>query len=149
MVDNLISRLAPRPDIYRTPTGAGGGLVVQRSLPVGERLYNMPGLRKVFLLIALAVVWESYARYVDNDLLFPTFSATIEAMVTNVANGVLLERIWVSLRILLMGYGLGIAVAALLTCVAVGFRLGTDLLEILTAMFNPLPAIALLPLAMI
>jgi NitT/TauT family transport system permease protein len=149
MVDNLISRLAPRPDIYRTSTGAGGGLVVQRSLPVGERLYNMPGLRKVFLLIALAVVWESYARYVDNDLLFPTFSATIEAMVTNVANGVLLERIWVSLRILLMGYGLGIAVAALLTCVAVGFRLGTDLLEILTAMFNPLPAIALLPLAMI
>ena len=145
----MISRLAPRPDIYRTPTGAGGGLVVQRSLPVGERLYNMPGLRKVFLLIALAVVWESYARYVDNDLLFPTFSATIEAMVTNVANGVLLERIWVSLRILLMGYGLGIAVAALLTCVAVGFRLGTDLLEILTAMFNPLPAIALLPLAMI
>jgi NitT/TauT family transport system permease protein len=149
MVDSLISRLAPRPDIYRTPTGASGGLVVQRSLPVGERLYNMPGLRKVFLLIALAVVWESYARYVDNDLLFPTFSATIEAMVTNVANGVLLERIWVSLRILLMGYGLGIAVAALLTCVAVGFRLGTDLLEILTAMFNPLPAIALLPLAMI
>jgi NitT/TauT family transport system permease protein len=149
MVDNLISRLAPRPDIYRTPTGAGDGLVVQRSLPVGERLYNMPGLRKVLLLIGLAVVWESYARYVDNDLLFPTFSATIEAMVTNVANGVLLERIWVSLRILLMGYGLGIAVAALLTCVAVSFRLGTDLLEILTAMFNPLPAIALLPLAMI
>jgi NitT/TauT family transport system permease protein len=149
MVDTSISSLAPRPDIYRTPTGAGGRVVVQRTLPMNERLYNMSGLRKAFLLIALAVAWEVYARYVDNELLFPTFSATIEAMVTNVANGVLLERIWVSLRILLMGYGLGIAVAAVLTCVAVGFRLGTDLLEILTAMFNPLPAIALLPLAMI
>jgi NitT/TauT family transport system permease protein len=149
MADISISRLAPRPDIYRTPTGAGGGIIVQRSLPIGERLYSMSGLRKLFLLIAIAVVWEAYARYVDNELLFPTFSATIEAMATNIANGVLFERIWVSLRILLMGYGLGIAVAALLTCIAVGFRLGTDLLEILTAMFNPLPAIALLPLAMI
>jgi NitT/TauT family transport system permease protein len=149
MVDISIPRLAPRPDILRTPTGAGGGIIVQRSLSIGERLYNMSGLRKAFLLIAIAMVWEAYARYVDNDLLFPTFSATIEAMATNIANGVLFERIWVSLRILLMGYGLGIAVAALLTCIAVGFRLGTDLLEILTAMFNPLPAIALLPLAMI
>jgi NitT/TauT family transport system permease protein len=70
-------------------------------------------------------------------------------MLTNIANGVLPARIWVSLRILLMGYGVGIAVAAALTCVAVGSRLGADLLEVLTAMFNPLPAIALLPLAMI
>src|SRR5271163_790189 len=148
MVDTAIPRLAPRPDIHRTRTGASG-TVVQRSLPLGERLYNISGLRKAFLLIALAVAWEGYARYVDNDLLFPTFSATIEAMATNIANGVLFARIWVSLRILLMGYGLGIAVAAVLTCIAVGFRLGTDLLEVLTAMFNPLPAIALLPLAMI
>src|SRR3546814_12496286 len=32
---------------------------------------------------------------------------------------------------------------------AITSRLGTDLLETLTAMFNPLPAIALLPLALI
>ena len=148
MADTLLPSLAPRPDIRRTPTG-GSGLVVRRSLPLGERLYNMSGLRKVFLLIALAVIWEVYARWVDNELLFPTFTATIQAMLTNIANGVLPARVWVSLRILLMGYGVGIAVAAALTCVAVGFRLGTDLLEVLTAMFNPLPAIALLPLAMI
>jgi NitT/TauT family transport system permease protein len=109
----------------------------------------MSGLRKVFLLIVLAVIWEAYARWVDNELLFPTLTATIQAMLTNITNGVLPARIWVSLRILLMGYGVGVAVAAALTCVAVGFRLGADLLEVLTAMLNPLPAIALLPLAMI
>ena len=148
MADTLLPSLAPRPDIRGTPAG-GSGLVVQRSLPLGERLYNMSGLRKVFLLIALALIWEAYARWVDNELLFPTFTATIQAMLTNVANGGLPARVWVSLRILLMGYGVGIAVAAALACVAVGFRLGADLLEVLTAMFNPLPAIALLPLAMI
>ena len=149
MADISIAQLAPRQDIYRTPTGAGGKVVVRRSLPIAERLYNMSGLRKLFLLIVLTMVWEIYARYVDNELLFPDFSSTIEAMVTNIANGVLPSRVWVSLRILLMGYGLGIGIATVLTCLAVGFRLGTDLLEILTAMFNPLPAIALLPLAMI
>ncbi len=149
MTDITIAQLAPRQDIYRTPTGAGGKVVVQRTLPIAQRLYNVSGLRKLFLLVVLAIIWEVYARYVDNDLLFPTFSSTIEAMVTNLANGVLINRVWVSLRILLMGYGLGIGIATVLTCLAVGFRLGTDLLEILTAMFNPLPAIALLPLAMI
>jgi NitT/TauT family transport system permease protein len=149
MTDVSIAQLAPRQDIYRTPTGAGGKVVIRRSLPLPERLYNISGLRKLFLLVVLAIIWEIYARYVDNELLFPTFSSTIEAMVTNLANGVLISRVWVSLRILLMGYGLGIGIATVLTCLAVGFRLGTDLLEILTAMFNPLPAIALLPLAMI
>jgi NitT/TauT family transport system permease protein len=149
MTDVSIAQLAPRQDIYRTPTGAGGKVVIRRSLPIAEQLYNMSGLRKLFLLVVLAIIWEVYARYVDNELLFPTFSSTIEAMVTNLLNGVLINRVWVSLRILLMGYGLGIGIATVLTCLAVGFRLGTDLLEILTAMFNPLPAIALLPLAMI
>ena len=39
--------------------------------------------------------------------------------------------------------------AALLTALAITSRIGTDLLETLTSMFNPLPAIALLPLALI
>ncbi len=50
---------------------------------------------------------------------------------------------------LLAGYGAGIACAAVLTIAAISTRIGTDLLELLTSMFNPLPAIALLPLALI
>jgi NitT/TauT family transport system permease protein len=45
-----------------------------------------------------------------------------------------------------MGYSAGIALATLLTACAVSTRIGTDLLETLSSMFNPLPAIALLPL---
>jgi NitT/TauT family transport system permease protein len=47
------------------------------------------------------------------------------------------------------GYAAGIVVAFLLTSLAVSTRIGRDLLETLTAMFNPLPAIALLPLALL
>jgi NitT/TauT family transport system permease protein len=51
--------------------------------------------------------------------------------------------------VLLIGYAAGIALAAVLTTVAISSRVGTDFLETLTSMFNPLPAIALLPLALI
>ena len=43
----------------------------------------------------------------------------------------------------------GLALAALFTTFAVASGIGTRILSTLTAMFNPLPAIALLPLALI
>jgi NitT/TauT family transport system permease protein len=50
---------------------------------------------------------------------------------------------------LLRGYAIGLALAGLLTALASAGRIGSDFLETLTAMFNPLPSIALLPLALI
>ena len=50
---------------------------------------------------------------------------------------------------LAMGYGIGLVLAGVFVSLAVSTRVGTDLLSTLTAMFNPLPAIALLPLALL
>jgi len=63
--------------------------------------------------------------------------------------GPLIERTLTTIRVLLMGYAAGIALAAVFTTLAVSTRIGTHLLSTLTAMFNPLPAIALLPLALL
>ena len=122
---------------------------VQRPLTAWSRLWANGALRKTLLIVALGIVWELYARRLDNPLLFPTCGETLEALWHNLANGVLPERAWTSLRVLLLGYTGGVMLAALLTVLAINTRLGTDLLETLTAMFNPLPAIALLPLALI
>ncbi len=122
---------------------------VERRLPLSERLWNSGTLRKTLFLIVLALVWELYARFLDNPLLFPTLSETLEAARDQIANGVLPARAWTSLRVLLIGYISGILLAAALTILAISTRLGTDILETMTAMFNPLPAIALLPLALI
>ena len=51
------------------------------------------------------------------------------------------------MKVLLQGYAIGLVLA--LTVFAMLSRWGNDLLEALTAMFNPLPAIALLPIALI
>jgi sulfonate transport system permease protein len=130
------------------PAAAQDGQV-ERKLSVVEVLWGRGFLRKSLLLIVLGVIWQVYARSLDNNLLFPTLGETITSLVENIRSGVLPARTWTSLRILLLGYSAGIGIAATLTILAIGTRLGTDLLETATAMFNPLPAIALLPLALI
>jgi NitT/TauT family transport system permease protein len=122
---------------------------VARPLSVWERVINIDWVRRVMILVVLAVIWESYARYINNGLMFPTFMETIQALWDAMAHGPLLDRVFTSIKVLLMGYGAGLLLAAVFTTVAVSTRIGTDLLSTLTSMFNPLPAIALLPLALL
>ncbi|QBE64234.1 ABC transporter permease [Pseudoduganella lutea] len=122
---------------------------LQRRLPLVQRLWQQGWLRKTVVLAVLALLWELAARWQDNDLLLPTFVQTARAFFEGLANGELVEKIHVSLTVLVQGYVAGIALAFVLTALAVSTRLGRDLLETLVAMFNPLPAIALLPLAML
>ena len=118
-------------------------------LPWHERLWQHASLRKLIILALLAGLWELAARYTDNDLLLPGAVQTAQAFVQGIASGELPARAWQSLRVLVQGYAAGVALAFVLTTLAVSTRFGRDLLSTLTAMFNPLPAIALLPLALL
>jgi NitT/TauT family transport system permease protein len=136
-----------RPEIVRDQMAHFA--VVQKPLSALERIYNQVWLRKLVILVVLALIWEVYGRFLNNDLLFPTFTATVRAFVDAILSGVLPARAWSSIKVLLMGYACGVVLAALLTALAIMSRIGTDFLETMTSMFNPLPAIALLPLALI
>ncbi|WP_050478756.1 ABC transporter permease [Herbaspirillum rhizosphaerae] len=137
-----------RPEIIVEPN-RNAVAEVQRPLSAFEAIYRISWIRKTAILLVLALVWEIYGRWLDNSLLFPSFSETLHAFMSGISSGVLLQRAAVSLETLLIGYGLGILLAGLLTTLAISSRIGNDFLETLTSMFNPLPAIALLPLALI
>ena len=124
-------------------------LRVERPLKPWQRLWEQAALRKGLILVLLAAAWEVAARLTANDLLLPTFTATARAFVEGIASGELIDKTAISLELLLQGYLLGIVAAFTLTALAVSTRLGRDLLSTLTSMFNPLPAIALLPLALL
>jgi NitT/TauT family transport system permease protein len=106
-------------------------------------------LRKALLLAGLALLWEAAGRWQNNALLLPTFLDTARAFARGIASGELPQAVGNSLLVLLQGYALGIVLALVLTSLAVSTRIGCELLETMTAMFNPLPAIALLPLALL
>jgi NitT/TauT family transport system permease protein len=140
---------AVRPEFERETLDARNIGEIERPLSLWERLGNITPLRRFLLLAALAAIWQLYASWLDNPLIFPTFGDTVAALVKGVVSGELLARTLVSIKVLVMGYAAGVAIAAVLTGLAVSTRLGTDLLSTLTAMFNPLPAIALLPLGLL
>ncbi len=133
----------------REQAGERNAVVLERQLSVWRRLWNQTFLRKLAIIVLLAIAWQTYGTLVDNSLLFPSLSDTVASFVDSIQSGVLLDRAWTSLRILVIGYVTGIAIAAALTILAISTRIGTDFLEVMTAMFNPLPAIALLPLALL
>ncbi len=138
-----------RPEFELTQIEAGETEDVQRPLSPWERILNLEWARRLAILLVLALAWEFYARHLGNPLLLPTFTQVLVALYDSLVHGPLLDRILTSLKVLLTGYGLGLVLSAAFTAFAVSTRLGTDLLTTLTAMFNPLPAIALLPIALL
>jgi NitT/TauT family transport system permease protein len=138
-----------RANIYSETLGPEQFGIIQKPLTFVEKIYNQAWLRKIAILVVLAVAWELYGRWLDNPLLVPTFSDTVTALVADVANGTIPARALNSMEVLLVGFATGTLLAGLLTVFAISTRIGTDFLDTMTAMFNPLPAIALLPLALI
>ena len=68
-----------RPE-YLCDTIASGDIgVVQKPLTVWQRLVSQAWLRKAFILLVIGVAWQAYAYQLNNPLLVPTFTATLEA----------------------------------------------------------------------
>ena len=149
MSDTSMSLASPRPEFERQVTAPVGLGDVAKPLSFTERLGANPAFRRGVILIVLALAWELYARWLASPLTFPTFLETLQALRDGIVSGVIPQRLSVTLETLVAGYAIGLTAAALFTTAAVTTRVGTDLLSTFTAMFNPLPAIALLPLALL
>jgi NitT/TauT family transport system permease protein len=106
--------------------------------------------RKTAIVVTLLALWEAWTRlFAVSPLLFPPASAVLQAFGGAVASGELPGFAAQSLKILLAGMAIGAGVALVLTTLAVTTRVGAEILQTLTSMFNPLPAIALMPLALL
>jgi NitT/TauT family transport system permease protein len=150
VVADDLSRTPPvRDEFERQPGAAGDVGEIERPLSLWETITNVTAVRRIFILVLIAALWQAYGVWVSNPLMFPTFTETAAAFFDALVDGGLLGMAWVSIWVLLKGYALGVLIAAVLTSVAVSTWLGNDLLTTLTSMFNPLPAIALLPMALL
>lgn len=139
-----------RPEFENTGIGAAQSVDVERELSPFERISNINAVRKLSILVGLIVLWQLYTVLGNVEpLLFPTFGATAQAIYDTTMTGEMVQKVWISVQMLLVGYAAGLAFAALLLVFAVSTRIGSDFLGSMTAMFQPLPAIALLPLAML
>jgi membrane protease YdiL (CAAX protease family) len=82
---------APRENIYRQPIDAAQFGVVAKPLSPWERIYNLAGVRKPVILIALAAAWEIYARWLNNPLL--EIPSVFAGLLTVIVIGLLVENV--------------------------------------------------------
>jgi NitT/TauT family transport system permease protein len=106
------------------------------------------GIRRGLIAAVLIAAWHWYALQ-KGPLLVATPWQTAEAFWDGWREGTLAQTTWTTLQLLLEGVGIGAAVAAVLTAFATLSKVGEDLLILLTSLLNPLPGVAVLPLAML
>lgn len=130
---------ATRPDDKNRNTGANARWT---RLPVVAR--------RGIILVVLLIVWQLYVTLSGVSPL--VFSGPVDvaiAFFTDWASGELASATLVTLQVLVSGMLIGMLIASVLTIFATWSQVGEDILVLLTSMLNPLPAIAILPLAIL
>jgi len=114
-----------------------------------SRLTQLTAFRRVVVLLGLAVIWQIGALWFAKPILLPSFTQTAAAFWDALHHEDLALSAAASLGVLIEGYVLAIAIGLVFVSIANANAFLREALLTLTAMFNPLPAIALLPLAML
>jgi NitT/TauT family transport system permease protein len=118
-----------------------------------SRLLGGGTMKKLLVLAALALAWEAAVRVMHvNPLLFPPLSAVAAKLFAGLGiggDGELWRYIWETLSVILQSFGISVALAVLITGLAVANAWVRELLSVLTGIFQPLPSIALLPMAIL
>jgi NitT/TauT family transport system permease protein len=107
-------------------------------------------LRYAIVLAVLLGIWQAYVSLSHvSPLLVGSPLDVARQIATDVANGKIPSATLHTLETLVTGLIIGAVIGFALASLAVFSPVGRDLLAVLTAVLNPLPAIAILPLAII
>jgi NitT/TauT family transport system permease protein len=107
-------------------------------------------VRRALVVVLLLVAWQAYITIAHvSPLLFASPANVGRSLVTGWSSGHLASYTGTTMKVLLLGMLIGTVAAAVLTTLAVWTTFGDDVLVILTSMINPLPSIAILPLAIL
>jgi NitT/TauT family transport system permease protein len=106
--------------------------------------------RYALLVLAIVLIWQAYVTLGHvNKLLVSSPIDVGAALAADLRSGQLVAVTVATLKNLVVGMLAGALVGFALASFAVFSKVGHDLLSVLSAIFNPLPSIAILPLAMI
>jgi NitT/TauT family transport system permease protein len=119
------------------------------------QLLRVGALKKLAVIVALCVSWEAIVLVFHvNKLLFPPFSDVAVRLAHGLipgpgTHGELWDYIWETLSVILQSFAISIAVAIVATGLAVSNKWMREVLSVMTGVFQPLPSIALLPMAIL
>lgn len=113
-------------------------------------LWQRAGIRRAVYVGALAIIWQlAYLSGRFPPLLFPSVPQIVGTLFSELTDGSLLQKTGYSLYLILVGVALSMALALVLTVISMVSRTAKDLMKMLISVLDPLPGIALLPLAIL
>jgi NitT/TauT family transport system permease protein len=126
-----------RPEFINENIGDAHTGDVARELSVIEKIWNVNGVRKATVLLGLIVVWQAYTVLFDvQPLMFPRFTSAAVRLWHDLIQGDLAEKILFSVKVLIYGYGAGMAIAAVLVLWGTSSRLGGDFMPLAMLWFG-------------
>jgi NitT/TauT family transport system permease protein len=106
--------------------------------------------RRIILAAAIVALWQLYVSVMNvSPLLFSSPTDVVRALVDGWTDGSLASAAVTTLKILGLSMLIGTFVAIVIVVCATWTRIGEDFLVLVSSILNPLPSIAILPLAMI
>lgn len=109
-----------------------------------------PLFRRTVILAGLIAVWEVWVSVAHvSSFIFPPFHDVVAALYDNLVHGSLWSITWSTLSVVFEAYIISVLLALVLTALAVTNSWGRDFLNTVTGIFQPLPSIALLPMAIL
>lgn len=107
-------------------------------------------LRRLIVFVVLIAFWQIYVSVGHiNHLVFSSPASAATAFVDGWRNGQIATATVATLKVLGIGMIIGLVLGLVFTIFATVTTVGNDFVMLLTAMVNPLPSIAILPLAII
>jgi len=107
-------------------------------------------VRRGIVLVVIIGFWQVYvsAKHVS-PLVFSSPSSTVAAFIDGWRNGQIAHATATTLEVLVVSMIIAIAIGVLFTIMAIATTIGNDFVMLMTSMINPLPSIAILPLAIV
>ena len=113
-------------------------------------LWKRAWFRRCVYFASLFVIWSALcATGRFSSLLLPSPLTVFRSLYDGLSSGTLLQMTWYSLYLILYGLVISFALAGLLTTLAIVNPWARDIIQSIVAVVDPLPGIALLPLAIL
>lgn len=107
-------------------------------------------IRRGIVLVVLIAFWQVYVSVKHvSPLVFSSPSSTVAAFIDGWRNGEIAHATATTLEVLIGSMIVAVAIGVLFTIIAITTTIGKDFVMLMTSMINPLPSIAILPLAIV
>lgn len=107
-------------------------------------------LRRAIQLVLLLALWEAYVRLSGVDpLIFPSPIQVGRAWIDGMVGGALLSATRRTVELLAVSLAIGISLGVVFTVLSRLSTFADDAVQLATSMLNPLPSVAMLPIALI